>query len=509
MPEGLMEMRKSKKRVSAVARAAIGALLGAGMMAASAQAQSTPPPVFDWSVVDASGNANYTPAPILTDATASAVNAFLTSRGSKVLAVKIVTPISAATANLIFNNHNVKYIFADFESSNALAQTTALVNQIKASTKSSAAFIGEFNMYDVSNDGTRPSPVTSSAASFPTTPFTENDYHNSGVTMANPAAYPGSPDFPSTPTSQDPFPNLRSAFFVLPVDRVTFATDFLAVGSYSSTMTGIKPGNFQNIPWVARFNNWGNNALNNAPGYQGYKYAFNTTGANNPYANQLLSAGDFQAQMLQYRLRGATSYNLFNYSIPGNPGGINMTNSSVIGYSVSEEQTDAYDGFNAISGGSTKAPNITLAAIWQRNNYAFANLANNVPTAPGKVTSAVATGMVLSGIYDVSGSTRQLALMLSNLNSKSESVDFWQKYGGISVDLNGKTAALDQVYTIQPGVHQLLQFNLTGGKWVLFRNDEVFADSNRNGVGVPEPASIGLFGLAGAGLLLRRRRQTA
>ena len=67
--------------------------------------------------------------------------------------------------------------------------------------------------------------------------------------------------------------------------------------------------------------------------------------------------------------------------------------------------------------------------------------------------------MVLSGIYDISGSTRQLALMLSNMNSKAESVDFWQKYGeALPSTLTGVVLVpLDQVYTIQPGTHQLLQ----------------------------------------------------
>jgi hypothetical protein len=41
---------------------------------------------------------------------------------------------------------------------------------------------------------------------------------------------------------------------------------------------------------------------------------------------------------------------------------------------------------------------------------------------------------------------------------------------------------------------------------VLFANDQIFADSNRSGIGVPEPTSVALLGLVGVGALLRRRR---
>ena len=111
----------------------------------------------------------------------------------------------------------------------------------------------------------------------------------------------------------------------------------------------------------------------------GYKYAFNAA-ANNAFANQLPSRGDFSAQMLQYRLRGATSYSLFNY-------GNSSLYSSVIGYTVAQEQADAMNGFYGNTGAGG-AQNSTLSHIWGRNNYAFANLLNNVPTSPGKVTSA-------------------------------------------------------------------------------------------------------------------------
>jgi len=89
----------------------------------------------------------------------------------------------------------------------------------------------------------------------------------------------------------------------------------------------------------------------------------------------------------------------------------------------------------------------------------------------------------------------------------AQTVDFWQRYGGAVVNLGSSGfGSLDEYYTIQPGTHELLQFNMTGGKWVLFAADSVFADNNRNGVGVPEPTSVAILGLFGAGALLRRRR---
>lgn len=516
-----MEVRRTMSRFPKLARAAAAALFGAGLVAmapSQAGAAPTSEPVFDWSVVNSAGNPAYTPAPILTNSNYAQVAAFLASEPpGSTLAVKIVTPINSTAAAAVFNTLHISYVFADFESSTALAQTEQLVAMIRAhGSMSQNAFVGEFNMYDVSNDGTRvgTTPTSSSTGgSFGQGAFTQQDYKAAGVNMANPAAYPGSPDFSSTPNSQNQFPNLRSAFFVLPIDRVTFATDLLAFGQYPSTTPTLSPGGFQNIPWVARFDNYGNNTLNNDPGYDGYKYVFNTTGANNPYANQLPSAGDFAAQMLQYRLRGATSFNLFNYSQPGATG-TNLTYSSVIGYTVAQEQADALHGFNGdtqgyVPGSTTANPtqNSTLAAIWARP-YAYANLENNVPTTNGHTYSAVGSGEVLSGIYDTTGSNRQLALMISNVSPTAKTMDLWQKYGGSSVDLNtnGSVTANDEMYTIQPGTHWLLQFNLTGDKWVLFANENIFADSNRNGMGVPEPASLGLLGLAGAGLLLRRRR---
>jgi len=62
-------------------------------------------------------------------------------------------------------------------------------------------------------------------------------------------------------------------------------------------------------------------------------------------------------------------------------------------------------------------------------------------------------------------------------------------------------------YQVLAGEHRLLLFTLSGGQWQLNSNSQIFTDNNRNGIGIPEPTSIGLVGLAGLGLLARRRRQ--
>ncbi|HET6247795.1 MAG TPA: hypothetical protein VFE47_08865, partial [Tepidisphaeraceae bacterium] len=303
--EGLMKMRR--KSSTLVVAAAAAALIGAfGMNASSANAQSGP--VFDWSVTGA-GNPNtpggsttaagYTPAPFLTDASAMDVRNYLASQpAGSVLAVKVNGPISASTANIVFGtamaggmappSYKISYVFADFESTSSSAditETQQLIAQIRgAGSTSASAYIGEFNLSPTPSDSTRPpgapaatspAPNGNTASSFQSV-FGSHDYNTAGANMANESAYPGSGDF--LDKAQAGSPDIRSALFILPIDRVTYAS-VSGSGNNYGTSAGvfggpvITPNGYQNIPWVARFNNWGNNALNNVPGYNGYKFA--------------------------------------------------------------------------------------------------------------------------------------------------------------------------------------------------------------------------------------------
>jgi MYXO-CTERM domain-containing protein len=71
----------------------------------------------------------------------------------------------------------------------------------------------------------------------------------------------------------------------------------------------------------------------------------------------------------------------------------------------------------------------------------------------------------------------------------------------------------DDLYlaSIDSNDHVLFEFNYQkqGSKtwWTLVSTTEVFDDDDRSGVGIPEPAAVGLLALA-APLLARRRRAT-
>src|SRR5262249_35787262 len=121
---------------------------------------------FNWlSEPTSPAGPGYVTAPTLTDATAAQVNTFLTTQQGlgNTLAVKIPfgTTLSAATITTIFQNHNVKFIFTDFEGPNTVAQVTALVNQIKPTTTGAGFatgqnFIGNYALATITTDTTHP-----------------------------------------------------------------------------------------------------------------------------------------------------------------------------------------------------------------------------------------------------------------------------------------------------------------------------------------------------------------
>jgi len=74
---------------------------------------------------------NYVPAPFLNPTNAANVAAFNAGQPNKgVMTFYDATPSAVTT---VYGSQNVRHTFSDFENANAIARTTALVSQIKAS----------------------------------------------------------------------------------------------------------------------------------------------------------------------------------------------------------------------------------------------------------------------------------------------------------------------------------------------------------------------------------------
>jgi len=338
----------------------------------------------------------------------------------------------------------------DYEGPTGQATATAQAAAIRAQAKP-AQFIGNFGMYpgngDTSGVGSGPSAAT---------------YAASGMNMANEDLYPGSPSYknPGSQGGTSTSPNIRSSLFVLPIDRATFVTANLPAGDL-------------HIPYINRFNNFGNPALQNS----GVTF---TPGATPNTANQMLSRGDFSAMVAHERARGIN--------------GVHLLDGGVVGYTQSQFEQDAKDGF-------TFAP---FASIFAGSNPKLATL-DTTSKVNGVVASNESTGVVFSGVYSLTqndarlaGSSGKLALLVSNLSGNTAALEFASKIGG-------KTVA-GAPYSINAGEHKLLEFAGTGLQWTLVNQALVFPDADRSGVGVPEPVAMGGAGIFALTMLFRRRR---
>jgi hypothetical protein len=392
-----------------------------------------------------SPSSGITPSIFLRDDNVAAVDQFLSAQPIK--AVKIDTPISPATVSAIYDKYNINFTFADYETADATSNLATLVNQIKASVATGPAYmtnssyVSNFAFAPIYSDPTSPAAVSGHA-----------DYVAAGLNMASENLYPGSPSLRNPASGNSSSPNIRSALFTLPIDRLSQVTASLPAGQ-------------AHVPYVDRFNNFQNSNLdNNGDSSDGYRFETQ---------NQLLSRGDFQAQILHYRLRGATS-------VHGLQGGVE-------GYTAEQFKSDINTGWNSVAAVNDifSDPNARLATLDTQGK------------ADGVLRGLEDVGVMFSGVY--SAAKGKLVLLLSNLDEQSHTISFSSKIGGKNVPGD---------YPVDAGMHEILQFDAAGTNWSFIGASQVFADDNRAGVGVPEPSTIAL----GAAVMLigivgRRKRQ--
>ncbi len=423
--------------------ACAGAAMLLGLGAAPARAEN-----FFW--LDQRGSTSgpgITSSIFLTNDNVATVDAFLS--GQAVKAVKIETPLSQQTVNAIFNKYNIDYTFLDYEGANAVAQVTATVQQIRSTGLTGTAlaagrsYVSNFAFSPAGMDPSKPAGLTGiGSAGFAAT----------GLNMVSDDLYPGSPFYKSPASGDSTAPNIRSALFTQPLTRLSMTS--------ASLPAGVKA-----VPYVNRFNNWANTALDSDhDSSNGYQFVT---------SNQLPSRGDFQAQLLHYRLRGASGFH-------GLDGG-------VVGYTPEQFQQDITTGWNGTP---------QFAPLFAAPDAQIATLDTRVKT-DGVSKSIESAGVVFSGMYSLS--LNKLSLLLSNMDESAHILTLPTRIGG-------KTLGGD--FRLEAGSHEILQYGGTGTQWSLIDIAPAFvsSDADRGGVGVPEPTALAGFGAA---MMLLRRRQRA
>jgi hypothetical protein len=480
------------------------ALLGVpatGLAAKGPPAAPPPPPpppqevkneAFDWFANTTPG---YFQSPFLSDQTADAVNAFLKSRpADEPKAVKVVAPISTSTSNLIFNNpsYQVSYILGDFEvpptpdKVKALAQQVRYINGQNNGTKTQSfnAYIGNFGHQKLNADFTTPGGYKQNRDQHSFAGYDVGAYQSSKLNLSMPELYSGSASYRNPAAGNSTAPNIRSATFTLPLLRVAQ----VEVNTNSDE---------RNIPWVARFNNFGNPALDSdRDGSNGYEFetgkAIPASGglpavSADKTAEQLLSRRDFATMLAHERMRGADSYVLFE---PG-----------VVGYSDEEKRSDARTGWTQ--------PNIDN--IFKADDHQLV-LGKNGGQNPkdvfsslvvdGTTRTAEETGSIFSGVYSLSLQT--LDVMLSNLDEVDHTLTLPKSIGGYDLKTNS--------FTLDDGSSLLVEYKLqTSGMnkgWSVAVTQVPFQalSNSRHGFGIPEPSTITLAGVTAFLLIGRRQR---
>jgi hypothetical protein len=413
--------------------------------------------------------AGFTPAPFLTTANQTAVGTYFTGPGAPaVRAVKIQTAPVVTGTLYSAPNTRPKYTFMDFEGVNphpqVVAQSQFINTQSGGAVAGNQIFVGNFNYYPVPNDPTRPGAVITTVASSFQFPHSASNYYTAGLNMANEALYPGAPDFRNRANNNSTAPNIRSGFMTLPITRLSLTTSNLPTGH-------------KHIPYITRFNNYGNTAFD-SDGNAANGFVWNNPiPAGQPAQNgQLLSRGDFSALVAHYRARGAD--------------GVHLLDGGVVGYTRPQFEQDAKAGWEF-------AP---FQQILQGGGARLATL-DTLIRSDGTLKNIEDAGMVYSGLYSLTqnGGAGRLALLVSNLDENPHTFDIPQKIGGKTVIMGAQS--------VLAGQHRLLEFTGAGTQWQLVSNTPVFTDNDRSGTGVPEPAVMGTIALAGLMTLGRRRQR--
>jgi hypothetical protein len=493
------------KACAFTAAALVGGIIGSGSFASGA----TPPPAtpvdnqfFDWFTTN---QANYVPSPFLSDSSAGGVNAFLQSMpAGAIRAVKIEGPISTATSNLIFNNPNyhVSYVLGDFEQGAStppkLKQLSDQIHFIDGNlnkgfkTQSFNAFIGNFGFQQLPDDQTLPPKYKNKEKNNHSyAAWSENDYFKAGLSMSMPEQYSGSASYKNPAAGDSNAPNIRSAMFVLPALRLSQT----AVQQDAGT---------QIVPYIARFNNWNNLALDtNRDASDGYRFV---PGQAIPAASglpavpaaktadQMLSRRDFATDVLHYRLRGANSFVLFE---PG-----------VEGYLKDQQRSDARTGWTESHVDDIFQNSDATLLLGKDTDYAHHTNAldpNGDITIDGHQESDEQAGAMFSGVYSLTA--KKMDVLLSNMDGTDHDLGIPDLIGGYAVHTT--------TFSLDGGSHLLVEYQLTTSGvnkgWSTTSQTVPFLSlpNGRNEIGIPEPTSLTALAIFGMlGFTPRRRKSS-
>jgi len=503
-----------------------------------------------WDEVTAPGSQDFYPTPTTYKGIGLAQTALNgAAAAGKPLGIKVEKPLSSSDAAALFNtkyqptNRAISYIFADFEQpgmSTVINNTLNLVNQVRGSSWSKNAYVGQYGLYPRDNEWCRDDrwhhPYHGGPGGSKHYKFDERDYKKAKVNMANPSLYPGEYDFRNRSTKDWANQNIRTGLFVAPIGLATDVQLELNE-EFNGKVQATGLNNHKQIGWVARFNNAGNPSLdtdNNSS--NGYKFI---PGAPLPQAglsgaqtaNQMMGRGDFSAQILHYRMRGMYSVNLFHETI---------AEGSVVGYTRSMAEQDVRDGwYNHSWNGRTN--NIFNAADNKTATMTYNPVVDGTSGFSGNRSEQ--TGTIWSGQYSLSlqnnNSTNKkgaLDILVSNLDTvahmvKFGSVDVYDVFclknaqGYVYADSN--STSLSKNFKIEAGMHKLLQFDLVKTRvyksqsdcnshnnkytmqtiWLLNQQYSVFTNNNRNEHGIPEPTTFGTLAAAGSLAAICRRQR--